>query len=163
MALQLKRLIRNLANLKNKETAKNKFLKTKPKIQEMKQNVEKATEEAVAVHDYVKRATVQPDRDKVVPLLERDSFSKGFEYIGDQLSSIGQIIPGTNPPQIQSMATAAAAIKQFASQMELGIVVTNGGSRYLTTRARATELGGSFTPITNSLANSFASATLRIK
>ena len=46
MALELKRLIRNLANLKHKQTMKNKFLKTKPKIQEMKQNVEKANEEA---------------------------------------------------------------------------------------------------------------------
>ena len=48
MALELKRLIRNLANLKHKQTMKNKFLKTKPKIQEMKQNVEKAQEEAKA-------------------------------------------------------------------------------------------------------------------
>ena len=53
MALELKRLIRNLANLKHKQTMKNKFLKTKPKIQEMKQNVEKAQEEATAYHDTV--------------------------------------------------------------------------------------------------------------
>ena len=38
MALEESRLTRNLANLKNRETAKNKFLKTKAKIQEFKQN-----------------------------------------------------------------------------------------------------------------------------
>ena len=40
MALEESRLTRNLANLKNRETAKNKFLKTKAKIQEFKQNTE---------------------------------------------------------------------------------------------------------------------------
>ena len=40
MALELLRLVRNLANLKNEKTNENKFLKTKHKIQEYKQIIE---------------------------------------------------------------------------------------------------------------------------
>jgi hypothetical protein len=59
MALEQSRLTRNLANLKNRETAKNKFLKTKAKIQEFKQNTEEARDEAAAIHDYVKQGEVE--------------------------------------------------------------------------------------------------------
>ena len=38
MALSLSRLIRNLANIKHEHTNENKFLKTKAKIKEMKNN-----------------------------------------------------------------------------------------------------------------------------
>jgi len=160
--LDLRRLIKNIANLKNKETAKNKFLKTKPKIQEMKQNVDKARDEAIAIHDYVKRAVVAPDPEKVIPIFEANSITVGFEYIAEQLQLIGSSIP-SNPTQIQTLATAADAIQAFAPKMELGIAVTNSGIRYLTTRARSSELGGSFTPITNSFASSLLGATSGIK
>ena len=50
MALSLRKLTQLLANIKNEDVAKNKFLKTKPKIQEMKANMEKAQKEATAIH-----------------------------------------------------------------------------------------------------------------
>ena len=152
--LDIRRLIRNLANLKNKETAKNKFLKTKPKIQEMKQNVEKAKEEADAIHDYVKRAVVVQRADQRVPLLEKESIVVGFNYIADQLDKVGETRNINGVVRTYQVQDAANDIRGFADNMELGIVVTNSGTRYLTTRARANQLGGTFTPITTSLANS---------
>ena len=52
MALDKKRLLRNIAKIENDKTAQNTFLKTKPKIQEMKENVEEAAKAAEerAVH-----------------------------------------------------------------------------------------------------------------
>ena len=160
--LDIRRLIRNLANLKNKETAKNKFLKTKPKIQEMKQNVEKAKEEADAIHDYVKRAVVVQRADQRVPLLEKESIVVGFNYIADQLDKVGETRNINGVVRTYQVQDAANDIRSFADNMELGIVVTNSGTRYLTTRARANQLGGTFTPITTSLANSLLGSTARI-
>ena len=160
--LDIRRLIRNLANLKNKETAKNKFLKTKPKIQEMKQNVEKAKEEADAIHDYVKRAVVVQRADQRVPLLEKESIVVGFNYIADQLDKVGETRNINGVVRTYQVQDAANDIRGFADNMELGIVVTNSGTRYLTTRARANQLGGTFTPITTSLANSLLGSTARI-
>ena len=49
MALDKKRLLRNIAKIENDKTAQNTFLKTKPKIQEMKENVEEAAKLADAI------------------------------------------------------------------------------------------------------------------
>jgi len=38
-------------------------------------------------------------------------------------------------------------IRNFDTQLEIGIVTTNRGLRYLTTRARAIQMGGLFQPI----------------
>lgn len=58
MALSLKRLIFNLANIKHEHTNQNKFLKTKAKIKEMRSNIKEATKDAKAIHDYVEKAEV---------------------------------------------------------------------------------------------------------
>ena len=142
MALELNRLIQNLANLKNKETAKNKFLKTKPKIQEMKQNVEKANEEAIAFHDYVKRAEVGMDPAGVIPPMEKNSFNPLVE-------TLTTLVSNTSLTSTQRIALVAS----LESSLDIGIAVTNSGQRYLTTRARATELGASFTEMNSTLAN----------
>jgi hypothetical protein len=151
MALELKRLIKNLANLKHKQTLKNKFLKTKPKIQEMKQNVEKANEEAIAFHDYVKRAEVGMDPAGVIPPMEKDSFKPLVETLTTLFAS--------------SLTTTerAALIASLESSLNIGIAVTNSGQRYLTTRARATELGASFTEMNSTLANVLSGGTGTLK
>ena len=141
MALELKRLIKNLANLKHKQTLKNKFLKTKPKIQEMKQNVEKANEEAIAFHDYVKRAEVGMDPAGVIPPMEKHSFKTLIETL-TTLFTVSLTV-----------TERAVLIASLESSLDIGIAVTNSGQRYLTTRARATELGASFTEMNSTLAN----------
>jgi hypothetical protein len=142
MALELKRLIKNLANLKHRQTLKNKFLKTKPKIQEMKQNVEKANEEAIAFHDYVKRAEVGMDPAGVIPPMEKNSFNPLVE-------TLTTLVSNTSLTSTQRIALVAS----LESSLDIGIAVTNSGQRYLTTRARATELGASFTEMNSTLAN----------
>ena len=143
MALELNRLTQNLANLKNKETAKNKFLKTKPKVQEMKQNVEKAREEAIAFHDYVQAAEVQmggPGGAGIIPPFELDSFKPLMDMLVD-------IFTGSKTqPEKLSLVTA------LQDKLEIGIAVTNAGQRYLTTRARALEIGATFQPMNNTVA-----------
>ena len=143
MALELNRLIRNLANLKNKETAKNKFLKTKPKVQEMKQNVERAREEATAFHDYVQAAEVQmggPGGAGTIPPFEVNSFKPLMDMLVD-------IFTGSKTqPEKLSLVTA------LQDKLEIGIAVTNAGQRYLTTRARALEIGATFQPMNNTVA-----------
>ena len=143
MALELNRLTQNLANLKNKETAKNKFLKTKPKVQEMKQNVEKAREEAIAFHDYVQAAEVQmggPGGAGTIPPFELDSFKPLMDMLVD-------IFTGSKTqPEKLSLVTA------LQDKLEIGIAVTNAGQRYLTTRARALEIGATFQPMNNTVA-----------
>ncbi len=89
MALEVHRLIRNIANRKNEHTAKNKFLKTKPKIQEMKQNVDQAKREAKDFHDYVSRAEVVMGGGgggvSSVPLMEQNSFTPLVETLKEYL------------------------------------------------------------------------------
>ena len=143
MALELNRLIQNLANLKNKETAKNKFLKTKPKVQEMKQNVEKAREEAAAFHDYVQAAEVQmggPGGAGTIPPFELDSFKPLMVMLLDVFTG--------SKTQEQKRSLVAA----LQDKLEIGIAVTNAGQRYLTTRARALEIGATFQPMNNTVA-----------
>lgn len=154
MALELNRLIRNLANLKNKETAKNKFLKTKPKIQEMKQNVEKAREEAAAFHDYVQAAEVQmggPGGAGSIPPFELDSFKPLMDMLVDVFTG--------SKTQSEQLSLVAA----LQDKLEIGIAVTNAGQRYLTTRARALEIGATFQPMNNSLAASLSQGGGTIK
>ena len=150
MALELERLIRNLANLKHKQTMKNKFLKTKPKIQEMKQNVEKAQEEATAYHDYVKRAEVGMDPAGIIPPMEKDSFKPLVNTI---IGLFENTSGGVTNPIYRTAAQKEALANQLQSQLDIGIAVTNGGQRYLTTRARASELGATFTDMSSPLAN----------
>ena len=143
MALELNRLVQNLANLKNKETAKNKFLKTKPKIQEMKQNVEKAREEAAAFHDYVQAAEVQmggPGGAGTIPPFESDSFTPLMDMLLN-------VFTGSKTQEQKRNLVAA-----LQDKLEIGIAVTNAGQRYLTTRARALEIGATFQPMTNTMA-----------
>ena len=143
MALKLNRLIQNLANLKNKETAKNKFLKTKPKIQEMKQNVEKAREEAAAFHDYVQAAEVQmggPGGAGTITPFESDSFTPLMDMLLN-------VFTGSKTQEQKRNLVAA-----LQDKLEIGIAVTNAGQRYLTTRARALEIGATFQPMTNTMA-----------
>jgi len=154
VALELNRLIRNLANLKNKETAKNKFLKTKPKIQEMKQNVAKAREEAAAFHDYVQAAEVQmggPGGAGSIPPFELDSFKPLMDMLVDVFTG-----SKTQPEQLSLVAA-------LQDKLEIGIAVTNAGQRYLTTRARALEIGATFQPMNNSLAASLSQGGGTIK
>jgi hypothetical protein len=154
VALELNRLIQNLANLKNKETAKNKFLKTKPKIQEMKQNVEKAREEAAAFHDYVQAAEVQmggPGGAGSIPPFELDSFKPLMDMLVDVFTG--------SKTQSEQLSLVAA----LQDKLEIGIAVTNAGQRYLTTRARALEIGATFQPMNNSLAASLSQGGGTIK
>ena len=159
MALELSRLTQNLANLKNKETAKNKFLKTKPKIQEMKQNVEKAREEAAAFHDYVQAAEVQMGGSGgagTIPPFELNSFKPLIDLLIDMFEDSAAGVYKT-PQQKESLVTA------FQNKLEIGIAVTNAGQRYLTTRARALELGATFQPMNNSMAASLSQGGGTIK
>ena len=148
MALELSRLIRNLANLKNKETAKNKFLKTKPKIQEMKQNVEKAREEALAVHDYVQAAEVASNPANIVPPFEMNSFKPLIDLLLEMFES--STSSGTS--SFKTPLEKEDLVQAFENKLEIGIAVTNAGQRYLTTRARALEIGATFQPMNNTLA-----------
>jgi|TARA_B100001094_G_scaffold254935_1_gene253795 hypothetical protein len=161
MALDKKRLVRNIAKIENDKTAKNTFLKTKPKIQEMKENVEEASKLANAIHDYVARAEVEQVGDggfktlpggiripqpgnrnslKITPLIEKNS----LQWIADDI----QQLLGILAPTIQQQA----ALDNMKQGLELGIVTTNAGIRYLTTRRRASQLGGSFQPVSDNLA-----------
>ena len=143
MALELNRLVQNLANLKNKETAKNRFLKTKPKVQEMKQNVEKAREEAAAFHDYVQAAEVQmggPGGAGTIPPFESDSFTPLMDMLLN-------VFTGSKTQEQKRNLVAA-----LQDKLEICIAVTNAGQRYLTTRARALEIGATFQPMTNTMA-----------
>ena len=154
MALELNRLVQNLANLKNKETAKNRFLKTKPKVQEMKQNVEKAREEAAAFHDYVQAAEVQmggPEGAGTIPPFEVNSFAPLMDMLLN-------VFTGSKTQEQKRNLVAA-----LQDKLEIGIAVTNAGQRYLTTRARALEIGATFQPMTNTLATSLSQGGGTIK
>jgi hypothetical protein len=150
VALSLNRLIRNIANLKNKETAKNKLLKTKPKIQQMKQNVEKAKDEAAAIHDYVVQAEVAMASDSSVPPFESNSFSP-------LVDAISLLLDPT------AAGNRASILSNLRTGLRIGIMIDNGGRRYLTTAARAAQLDGSFTEITSTLASTLGSGGGTIK
>lgn len=159
MGLDKKRLIRNIAKIENDRTAQNKYLKTKPKIQEMKENVEEAVKMADAIHDYVTRAEISlggsmmtlPNGTQIplpgnsnalsaAPLLEKNS----LQFLADDMFSLLGI---TSPSASQQLI-----ISDMKIGLQLGIVTTNAGIRYLTTRRRASQLGGTFQPVTDNLA-----------
>lgn len=151
MALEVNRLAKNISNRKNEHTAKNKFLKTKPKIQEMKQNVDQARREAKDFHDYVSRAEVTMGSGgggvSSVPLMERDSFAPLIETLQSVFSVDAVGNPNLTPIE------RSVLINNLEDSLEIGIITTNSGQRYLTTRARATQLGGAFQPVTSAMAS----------
>ena len=156
MALEKTRLTRNLANIKNQETAKNKFLKTKAKIQEFKQNTEESMKEAHAIHDYVSRAEVQLGN--ALPPFERDSFKPLIDALQQMFGS--DALGNLNSP---TPLERAQIINGLSNSLDIGLSVTNSGQRYLTTRARANELGMTFSPINVQLAEQFTNGGGSIK
>tara|TARA_S200000501_G_C20854680_1_gene757250 strand:+ start:1640 stop:2095 length:456 start_codon:yes stop_codon:yes gene_type:complete len=124
MALSLSRLIRNLANIKHEHTNENKFLKTKAKIKEMKNNVKEAQKDALAIHDYVSRADVSMGGANSSPPLMHPS---SFRFMPRRLLEILAI---PNPTERE------AAIVQLENDLTIGLVQTNNG-RYLTTKGAA--------------------------
>jgi len=155
MALEVSRLAKNIANRKNEHTAKNKFLKTKPKIQEMKQNVSFAKREAQDFHDYITQAEVVMGGGEggmsSVPLMEQDSFAPLIETL-KEMFSVDEFGNPTITP-----AARFALIDGLEDSLEIGIITTNSGQRYLTTRARANQLGGAFLPVTSTMASQLSS------
>lgn len=150
MALELLRLVRNLANLKNEKTNENKFLKTKPKIQEYKQNIEASRKEAAAIHDYVRKAEVIQDPNNTIPPWEAESFKP-------LISALNVIV--TNTTQLEKIQ----AVQELETTLDIGIAITNAGQRYLTTRGRAAQLGATFTKITTQIASQLGAAGGTIK
>tara|TARA_R100001510_G_C7653020_1_gene211020 strand:+ start:986 stop:1432 length:447 start_codon:yes stop_codon:yes gene_type:complete len=136
MALSLRRLIRNLSNIKHEHTNQNKFLKTKAKIKEMRSNIKEATKDGNAIHDYVTRAEVSFG-DTGQPILER----KSFMFIADRLEEISK-----TPNQIER----DRLYKEMKNDLEIGLSTSRAG-RYLTTRGRSRELQGRFRTLTGNL------------
>lgn len=159
MALELSRLIKNLAQLKHKETNKNKFLKSKAKIAEFKQNVEKAREEALAIHDYVNKGEVRPvfpfgnngrQLNPPVPMEARS-----FAFLVEEMLELADTTPNSTTRQ-----TKKAAIER---DLEVGIVTNISGVRYLTTRGRAKELNRPFQKMDDQQALALSKTTGRGK
>ena len=142
MALSLRKLTQLLANIKNEDVAKNKFLKSKPKIQEMKQNMEKSQKEAAAIHSYVTDGTVfQSNPAAVLPPLEADSFKPLIET----LQSILNVDPVNGVPTLTT-TQRVAAVASLEDSLQIGTITSNG-TTYLTTKARAEQLTGVFSPM----------------
>lgn len=149
MALSLRRLINNLANIKHEHTNQNKFLKTKAKIKEMRGNVKEATKDARAIHDYVTRADVSFGNAGGPPLLEK----KSFTFIADYMDRLVQ-----TPNQIER----TALIEEMKKDLEIGISTSRAG-RYLTTRGRSRELNGKFRQLVGDLLKNLLSPKGRLK
>jgi len=143
MALDVRKLIKNLANIANLKTAKNKWLKTKPKMHEMRENVKEASQTAHAHHNYLQDLSIGFNPSGMIPPFEKDSFKPLVEKISSELSIVGA--------GLQTIAVAATNINSYTDQIEIGIVTTNGGDRYLTTKARGSQLGN-WVPMTPVLA-----------
>ena len=144
MGLDVRKLIRNLANIANAKTAKNKWLKTKPKMREMRDNVKQASETAHAHHNYLQDGSVSFPPDGMIPPFEKDSFVPLVEKIGEELAEAAK---GN-----QTLGDAADSIEAFSDEVEIGIVTANDGTRYLTTKARGSQLGN-WVPMTRTLAS----------
>ncbi len=149
MALSLRRLINNLANIKHEHTNQNKFLKTKAKIKEMRGNVKEATKDARAIHDYVTRADVSFGMDGGPPLLEK----KSFTFIADYMVRIQQ-----TPNQIER----DKLIAEMKNDLEIGISTSRAG-RYLTTRGRSREMRGKFQQLAGDLLRNLLRPKGRLK
>jgi len=146
MALKQNRLTRNLANIKNQETAKNKFLKTKAKVQEFKQNTEEAQREAAAIHDYVIQGEVQIAN--TIPPFESNSFKPLIDALQQMFGTdnLGNF-------NTQTALERASIINGLSDSLDICLATTTSGQRYLTTRARALQIGATITPITSQLAS----------
>lgn len=146
MALKQNRLTRNLANIKNQETAKNKFLKTKAKVQEFKQNTEEAQKEAAAIHDYVIQGEVQIAN--TIPPFESNSFKPLIDALQQMFGTdnLGNF-------NSQTALERASIINGLSDSLDICLATTTSGQRYLTTRARALQIGATITPITSQLAS----------
>ena len=136
MALSLRRLIRNLSNIKHEHTNQNKFLKTKAKIKEMRTNIKEATKDANAIHDYVSKAEVSFGSG-AAPILE----SKSFMFIADYMETISTT---------SSLAERQNLYAQMKNDLEIGLSTSRAG-RYLTTRGRSRQLEGRFQRLTGDL------------
>ena len=90
-----------------------------------------------------------------MPPFEKNSFKPLTDKISAELQ---QVAEGS-----QTLSDASEAISLFDSQMEVGIVQTTQGIRYLTTRARALQLGANITPITSQLASQLSAGSGTIK
>ena len=154
MALKIRKLIQGLANIKNEKTAKNKYLKTKPKMAEMKRNVEDATKTAVANKRWLEDAEIGFEGGGLMPPFEKNSFKPLTDKISAELQ---QVAEGS-----QTLSDASEAISLFDSQMEVGIVQTTQGIRYLTTRARGIQIGN-WQPMTPQLAASLSNVKGKIE
>ncbi len=159
MALELSRLIKNLAQLRHKETNKNKFLKSKAKVQEYKQNVEKATGEAMAIHDYVNKGEVSPTfpignngraLNPPVPMEK-----KSFSFLVDDILELNSLTPGSSLHVNKK--------RQIESDLEVGIVTNIAGVRYLSTRGRAKQLDRPFDEMNDKQAIALSKTTGRGK
>ena len=117
MGLDVRKLIRNLANIANAKTAKNKWLKTKPKMREMRDNVKQASETAHAHHNYLQDGSVSFPPDGMIPPFEKDSFVPLVEKIGEELAEAAK---GN-----QTLGDAADSIEAFSDEVEIGIVTAN--------------------------------------
>ena len=148
MALSLRRLIRNLSNIKHEHTNQNKFLKTKAKIKEMRSNIKEATKDANAIHDYVTRADVSFGSTGQ-PILER----KSFMFIADRLEEISKT---------QNQIERDRLYKEMKDDLEIGLSTSRAG-RYLTTRGRSRQLEGRFQRLTGDLLKALLKPKGRLK
>tara|TARA_Y100000004_G_scaffold144251_1_gene164284 strand:+ start:3102 stop:3551 length:450 start_codon:yes stop_codon:yes gene_type:complete len=149
MALSLRRLIFNLANIKHEHTNQNKFLKTKAKIKEMRNNIKEASKDANAIHDYVSRADVTFGGAGGPPLLEK----KSFTFLADYMDRIQQ-----TPNQLER----DILVTEMKKDLELGLSTSSAG-RYLTTRGRSRELKGKFRELRGDLLRSLLNPKGRLK
>jgi|TARA_R110002020_G_scaffold21575_8_gene73377 hypothetical protein len=149
MALSLKRLIFNLANIKHEHTNQNKFLKTKAKIKEMRSNIKEATKDAKAIHDYVEKAEVSFGSGGGPPILEKKSFVFMADYVA-RLQQTPNLIERDN------------LVKQMKNDLELGLSTSSAG-RYLTTRGRSRELRGKFRELSGDLLKALLNPKGRLK
>tara|TARA_B100000902_G_scaffold323493_1_gene317296 strand:+ start:5394 stop:5843 length:450 start_codon:yes stop_codon:yes gene_type:complete len=149
MALSLRRLIHNLANIKHEHTNQNKFLKTKAKIKEMRGNIKEASKDANAIHDYVSKADVSFGSGGGPPILEK----KSFTFIADYIQKI-QVTPN----QIER----DNLYKKMKNDLEIGISTSRAG-RYLTTRGRSRELNGKFQQLAGDLLKKLLSPKGKLK
>ena len=76
-----------------------------------------------------------------VPLMEKDSFAP-------LISTLQQLFD----PSVAD-TEKITLVSDLEDSLEIGIVTTNSGQGYLTTRARATQLGGAFQPVTTTMAS----------
>ena len=152
MALKLSRLIRNLANIKHEHTNQNKFLKTKAKVKEMKENVKEAQKDAIAIHDYIKRADVVSGTSGGTPMLEPNS----LKFAVDDLM---EILEPTTP----NSTVRNQLVTKLKQNLELGIVSTSAGIRYLTTRGRALQLKRTFRALNTKMIRSLSNPKGRLK